>query len=467
MIIGGVHIVNAGLPLIVEGVSAGDVTQLDWRPPAFGDADAARMAVALDTELTREANQRALATVHATRPQLLRIRPAREVMPGIAEGKTLLHAGPPIEVSRMCGPMRGALIGATMFEGWATNPNDATWMLESGEIRVEPCHHHGAVGPMAGVIAPSMSVFVVSESTEFGDDSRKAFASLNEGLGKVLRFGAYDHEVLTRLQWMRDVLGPTLDKALETYGPIDVTSLIAQALSMGDEGHNRNMAATSLLTRRLAPTIAALTPLSRSIEVLDFLAQNDHFALNISMASAKLTMDSAIGIENSTLVTAMARNGVEFGLRVAGSGDEWFTTEVGPAEGLFFPGYGPADANPDLGDSAITETLGLGGFAMAASPAITQFVGGTPDDALAATRSMRRITLGPHPAFPLPPLNFAGTPSGIDLLKVLDTGVLPLINTGIAHREAGVGQIGAGIVTAPPEVFLKAIRYISAQRCEA
>jgi hypothetical protein len=263
---------------------------------------------------------------------------------------------------------------------------------------------------------------------------------------------------------MRDVLGAVLDRALVSYGPIDVTSLIGQALSMGDEGHNRNVAATSLVVRRLAPTIAQLEPNDDSVAVLNFLAGNDHFALNISMAAAKLAMDAAIGVKNSTLVTAMARNGVEFGLRVAGSGTQWFTTPVGPADGLFFPGYGPEDANPDLGDSAITETLGLGGFAMAASPAITQFVGGTPNDALAATRSMRRITLGPHPAYPLPPLNFAGTPSGIDVLKVLDTGVLPLINTGIAHKEAGVGQIGAGIVTAPSEVFLKATRFLAEMR---
>ena len=453
-------VINAGLPLIVEGVPAAQVTQLDWRPPAFGDADVARLALTLDNEVTDAANAVAIAKVHAVKPQLTRIRPAREVMPGIAEGRTLLHAGPPIEVERMCGPMRGALIGATLFEGWADNADDALRMLDSGEIAVAPCHHHGAVGPMAGVIAPSMPVLVATDL----DDGRQAFASLNEGLGKVLRFGAYDSEVITRLTWMRDVLGPVLDRTLEKYGPIDVTSLIGQALSMGDEGHNRNVAATSLLARRLAPTIAELEPNSDSVAVLAFLAGNDHFALNISMAAAKLAQNAAIGVENSTLVTAMARNGVEFGLRVAGSGTEWFTTPVGPADGLFFPGFGPEDANPDLGDSAITETLGLGGFAMAASPAITQFVGGTPNDALAATRSMRRITLGPHPAYPLPPLNFAGTPSGIDVLKVLDTGVLPLINTGIAHKEAGVGQIGAGIVTAPSEVFLKAARFLAEQR---
>lgn len=453
----GPRVINAGLPLIVEGVPADRVTQLDWRPPAFGDADVARLAVALDTERTAEANARAIALVHAVKPQLTHVRPAREVVPGIDDGRTLLHAGPPIEWERMCGPMRGALIGATLFEGWASTPDAAKAMLDAGEITLDSCHHHGAVGPMAGVLAPSMPVFVAEDL----DDGRRAFASLNEGLGKVLRFGAFDEEVITRLTWMRDVLGPVVDRALTQFGPIDITSLIGQALSMGDEGHNRNVAATSLFARRLAPTIAALEPNSEAVSVLSFLAGNDHFALNISMASAKLSMDAAIGVEHSTMVTAMARNGVEFGLRVATTGDEWFTTPVGPADGLFFPGYGPEDANPDLGDSAITETLGLGGFAMASSPAITQFVGGTPNDALDSTRSMRRITLAPHPAFPLPPLNFAGAPSGIDVLKVLDTGVLPLINTGIAHKEAGVGQIGAGIVTAPSEVFLKATRALA------
>ncbi|MGV8978367.1 MAG: DUF1116 domain-containing protein [Cellulomonas sp.] len=447
MITGGVRVLNAGLPLIVEGVPAADIIQLDWRPPAFGDAHVAEIAVSLDDEITHDANRRAIAAVHAVRPRLVAVRPAREAITGMAEGKVLLHAGPPIDFARMCGPMVGALIGASLFEGWAATPAEAEQLLRSGQVELVPCHHRGAVGPMAGVIAPSMPVLIVE------DGPRRAFASLNEGLGKVLRFGAFDEEVITRLRWMRDTLGPVLDAALEVFGPIDITSLIGQALAMGDEGHNRNVAATSLLTRRLAPTLAALP---HGIEVLEFLAGNDHFALNMSMAGAKLAMDAAIGVESSTLVTAMARNGVEFGLRVAGTGEQWFTAPVGPADGLFFPGFSIEDANPDLGDSAITETLGLGGFAMAASPAIVQFVGGTPDDALATTRSMRRITLGPHPAYMLPPLNFTGTPSGIDVLKVLETGVLPVINTGIAHREAGIGQIGAGVVTAPREVFLKA-----------
>lgn len=447
MITTGIRILNAGLPLVVEAVPPDDVVQLDWRPPAFGDVAAARAALQIDDAETHAANQRAIAAVHAVRPQLLRVRRACDEIEFLTSGRNLLHAGPPIAVDRMCGPMRGALIGATIFEGWAGNPDDAATMLDDGQISVGPCHEHAAVGPMAGVISPSMPLMVVE------DTGRKAYASLNEGLGKVLRFGAYDGEVIARLTWMRDVLGPSLDLALQAHGPIDVTSLVAQALTMGDEGHNRNLAATSLLTRRLAPVLAVQ---ANAVPVLEFLAGNDHFGLNMSMASAKLAMDAAIGVEHSTLITAMSRNGVEFGLRVAGTGTRWFTAPVGPAAGLFFPGYSIDDANPDLGDSAITETLGLGGFAMAASPAITQFVGGTPADALATTRSMRRITLAVHPAYSIPSLNFSGTPSGIDLLRVLDTGVLPVINTGIAHRDAGVGQIGAGMVTAPSQVFLAA-----------
>lgn len=454
MIFNGIQVLNVGPSLITDAVPAADKVQLDWRPPAFGDAEAADLMSRLTSAATDQANTTALARVHAVQPRWVGVRPASDVIEFLGQ-RAMMHAGPPIAWERMCAPVQGALIGATLFEGWATTAEQARTLLASGAIALAPCHEHGAVGPMAGVISPSMPGLVVTDAE---DPARRAFATLNEGLGKVLRFGAYDQSVLDRLAWLRDVAGPTLDAAITDLDGIDTSALFAQALSMGDEGHNRNVAATSLLARRLAPSLAALPDRAAAQSVLHFLAANDHFALNLSMAGAKLAMDAGAGVPGSTLVTAMARNGVEFGLRVSGTGDRWFTATVGPADGLFFPGYGPADANPDLGDSAITETLGLGGFAMAASPAITAFVGGTPADALAASRSMRRITLAPHPAFPLPALGFQGTPSGIDVLKVLRTGVLPVINTGIAHREAGIGQIGAGVVTAPSEVFLAAIR---------
>jgi hypothetical protein len=403
-----------------------------------------------------EANREALRRIQAGTARLVALRPARDVVPGLGE-RTVLHAGPPIAWERMCGPMRGAVIGACLFEGWAKTPDEATRLAESGRLAFEPCHHHRAVGPMAGVVTPSMAVYVVRNEA-FGAE---AYATINEGLGKVLRFGAYDSPVLERLRWMNRDLAPLLDEALGRAGGVDVTSLIARALTMGDECHNRNTAATSLLARALAPHVAT----ARAGDVgraLEFLGSADHFFLNIAMAACKATLDAAHGLPGSTLVTAMARNGTEFGLRVSGTGDRWFTAPAPKVQGLYFPGYGPDDANPDLGDSAITETAGLGAFALAAAPAIVQFVGGTPRLAVETTERMYEITLGEHETFRIPALDFRGTPVGIDVRRVVETSIVPVIDTGIAHRQAGVGQIGAGLAEAPMACFIQALEALVA-----
>ncbi|MFN8524585.1 MAG: DUF1116 domain-containing protein [Chloroflexota bacterium] len=458
---GGVHAINVGVAefALAPRTAGAQVTQLDWRPPAEGDRELGLLLARLEDDpsdqhgkLVKEANARALERLLAAKPTLIEIAPAAQAIPALSE-RRLLHAGPPIEWDRMCGPMRGALIGAALFEGWATDPADASSLLASGTIALEPCHHHGAVGPMAGVISPSMPVVVVENSAQ----RNRAYSNLNEGLGAVLRFGAFGPEVLERLRWQRDVLGPALASTIARSGPIDLGAITAQALQMGDECHNRNVAATSLLTRLLAPAVVRSTPPDTAAAILDCLGGNNHFYLNLSMAACKSALDAAHGIPGSTLVTAMARNGVDFGIRVSGTGDRWFTAPSTVPDGLYFPGYGPADANPDLGDSAITETFGIGGFAMAGAPAIVRFVGGTPADAAEHTRQMGRITLGSNPNYQIPSLDFTGTPTGIDLRRVLDTGVAPVINTGIAHREAGIGQIGAGIARAPMACFAQAL----------
>lgn len=451
MIPGGARVIGVGTSLVTAAVPAPDLLMLDWRPPGWGDPAVVGPLARLASPETDAANHAALQRVHDVRPQWAGVQPAAAAIPGM-DGRILLHAGPPVPWEGMCGPMQGALVGAVILEGWAGDERGARDLLGSGRVRLAPCHDHATVGPMAGVVSPSMPVLVVQ------DGPRRAFATLNEGLGRVLRFGAFDAEVQVRLAWLRDVLGPALDEVLVADGPVDLTALFAQALAMGDEGHNRNVAATSLLARRLAPSLAAS---AAGRGALAFLAGNDHFALNASMAAAKLAMDAGAGIRGSTMVTAMCRNGVEFGLRVSGTGGQWFTAPALPVDGLYFPGFGPDDANPDLGDSAITETLGLGGFAMAAAPAITRFVGGSAADALATSREMARITIGRHPVYQLPALGFVGVPSGIDVRAVVETGILPVINTGIAHRQAGVGQIGAGTVTAPPDVFLLALRVLA------
>ncbi|WP_042011370.1 DUF1116 domain-containing protein [Aeromonas fluvialis] len=435
--------------------AGGQVLHLAWQPVAEGD-DAANwtLATLLEDPRIKAANEQAMQRYLEAQPTLIGVSVASREISALNGKHRILHAGPPIDWSDMCGPMQGAIAGAIVFEGWAKDVDSAMDMAARGDIALEPCHHYQAVGPMSGIISPSMPIWVV-ENRAHGN---RAFCNFNEGLGKVLRFGANSDEVLNRLRWMGGVLAPTLAAALEQCGAIELKPLIAQALHMGDECHNRNAAASGLLFKRLAPTLARL---EHGPEVLEFIAANDHFFLNLSMAACKVMLDAAHGVPHSTMVTVMARNGVNFGIRLSGTGDRWFQAPANPVNGLFFPGYGVDDAAADLGDSAITETAGIGGFAMAASPAIVKFVGGTPADAIGHSMAMQQITLTQHPAFTLPALNFAGSAACIDARKVVDRNILPVINTGIAHKQAGVGQIGAGITTAPLACFISALSAIA------
>ncbi len=454
------HVVSAGVQLFADeiGRQGVPVEQVDWRPPAQGDAEVAATLARLWSPEVERANAEAFKRLSDAHQVWVDVRPAGEVVPGMTRD-TLLHAGPPISWERMSGPVRGAVVGALLYEGLAPDAAEAERMAARGDVRFDPCHHHQAVGPMAGVTSSSMPVFVV-ENRSAGNT---AYSTLNEGLGKVLRYGAYSDEVIERLRWMRDVLGPTLGKAVRQLPDgVDIRAIIAQALHMGDECHNRNRAASALLIKAVAPAIAGLDlPAADRERVLEFAAGNEHFFLNVGMASCKAAVDAAHGVPGSTMVTTMARNGTDFGIRVSGLGDRWFTGPADTPVGLYFAGSSADDANPDVGDSAITETAGIGGFAMAGAPAIVQFVGGTPQDALTYTRRMYEITLGESQAYTLPILNFRGTPTGIDVRLVMQTGILPQINTGIASRRAGVGQIGAGLVNPPRECFEQALRALA------
>ena len=454
-------VITVGPSLFADGIRAagGTAVAVDCAPPGDGDASVATdLSRLVNHPATEAANRTAFERYLASRPVLDGIAPARDGVPGMDEQR-ILHAGPPVAWDEMCGPMRGAVIGAILYEGWAGDAAAAETLAGSGAVAFAPCHHHHAVGPMAGIISPSMPVWRVTDGISGGT----SFCSLNEGLGRVLRFGAYDAEVLDRLTWMGETLAPVLAAGLAKLGGLDLLPLMAQALHMGDEVHNRNAAATSLFLRRIAPAILESdVTRAHATEVIAFIAGNDHFFLNISMAACKAMTSAAQGVAGSSMVTVMARNGVAFGIRVSGTGDRWFTRPAPPIDGLFFPGYSADDAAADLGDSAITETAGIGGFAMAAAPAIVQFVGGTPADALRNTREMGLITLGPNSALTLPALGFAGTPAGIDARAVLDTRIAPIINTGIAHKDPGVGQIGAGITRAPIGCFADAISALAA-----
>jgi len=446
-------VVNIGLESFRQGLNDSGVksVQAQFKPPLSTEtellAKAAKNAARVD-----RANGKALARILDAKPALVGMGVALDTIPGMKRD-LILHAGPPVTWDRMCGPMRGGIMAALMYEGMAKNPKEAERLAASGKIKYEPCHEHGAVGPMAGIISASMPVFIVKNEA----GSNYAYATQNEGLGKVLRYGAYGPEVIERLKWMEKTLFPALKAAIESLGRIDLKSMVAQALHMGDEVHNRNRAGTSLFYRAIAPAVITTCPdPETAAKVLNFVNGNDHFFLNLSMALSKASLDAGRGVKDSSVVVVMARNGTDFGVQLSGTGDRWFTGPAEVPDALYFPGYTKADANPDIGDSAITETNGLGGFAIAAAPAIVQFVGGSAADAVSYTMAMYGITAGENNIYKIPYLNFRGTPTGIDVVKVAKTGILPFIDTGVAHKDPGVGQVGAGVLSAPAEPFRKA-----------
>lgn len=427
---------------------------VDWRPPAGGNKALLQALAKLDLPQIAEANAKAIDTLLAASPFLVDYRLAKDVIPGMTP-TTILHAGPPIDWERMCGPMRGAVMGALMFEELAATPEEAAALAASGKITFSPCHEHNAVGPMAGVVSPNMVVQVFKNKTH----GNYAYCPVPEGMGgKVMRYGAYGPEVIARLKWMQSEFRDVMHAALSASDGIDTKSLQFQALHMGDEGHNRNKAGTSMFLRALFPLLLKSgLPVERLLPVVDFINGNDGYFLSISMPSSKVCLDAAHGIENSTMVTALARNGVDFGIRVSGLPGEWFTGPAQMVKGLYFPGYGDEDANPDMGDSAITETAGIGGFALSGAPAIVQLVGGSAAEGVEISRRMYEITLAENMNFSQPVLDFRGSPTGIDIRRVVETGILPVITTGSVHKKAGEGQIGAGITHPPIDCFEKAV----------
>ena len=447
------NVINIGLSSFKENIeeAGAHAVQVEWKPPAELDKKILHILSENESYIKTQ-NKKCLEKILNGAPVLIDLKPAIDVIPGMKKNM-ILHAGPPITWDRMCGPMRGAIIGALKYEGLAKSQKEAETLAASEKIEYSPCHEHNTVGPMAGIVSPSMPVFVLKNET-FGN---YAYCTMNEGLGKVLRYGAYSDEVIEKLKWMETVLYLALKRAVKELGKVDLKNIIAQALHMGDEVHNRNRAATSLLYRTIAPAVIKTNEKDVAIKVLEFINGNDHFFLNLSMPACKVTLDAARNIEGSSVVVAMTRNGTDFGLQLSGTGNQWFVGQAPIPEALFFPGYTKDDANRDIGDSSITETNGLGGFAIASSPAIVQFVGGAAKDALNYSQEMYEITTGENNMYQIPALNFRGTPTGIDVIKVMEKGILPFIDTGVAHKKPGVGQVGAGVLSAPLEPFKKAL----------
>ena len=459
------RVINVGVESFNEPLRAygAKSVQYNWKPMAGGN----KRMIHLLTELAKvegidEANERICQRFRESQPQLVDVVVAKDVIPELNRAqKTLLHAGPPITWENMQGPMRGSCIGAALFEGWAETEEEALALLEAGEVEFIPCHHCHAVGPMGGITSANMAVLVVRNLA----DDTVAYCTMNEGIGKVLRFGAYSQEVVDRLHWMADELAPVLSKALKlAHGGINLNVLIARAITQGDEFHQRNMAATLNFLKEVAPLIVRTDASEEAKErVIQFLADTDQFFLNVMMATGKAIVDYVRKDVEGSIVSTMTRNGYEFGVRVSGLGDQWFTAPVNTPVGLYFTGFTAEDGCPDNGDSSITETVGVGGMAMVAAPGVTRFVGaGGFEDALNISNEMEKICVGHNSNWSIPTWDFKGTCLGIDIRKVVATGITPIINTGIAHKKAGIGQVGAGTVRAPLACFEKALEAYAA-----
>ncbi|MCR8846379.1 DUF1116 domain-containing protein [Paenibacillus sp. SC116] len=456
--------INVGIEFFKDDMlkQHASAAHLEWKPPGGGKPELIKALDKLEnvdiSAKIEAANKVAVERILQSQPVLIGFDQAINVVPGMTK-TTILHAGPPITWDRMCGGMKGAVTGAIVFEGLAKNVEEAAEVAASGQITFSPCHEHNCVGSMAGVTSASMFMHVVENKT-YGNI---AYTNLSEQMSKILRMGANDESVIARLNWMRDVLGPMLRDAMKLSNGIDLRLMLAQALHMGDECHNRNNAGTSLLIQALTPYILETNyTTEQKREVFDFVASSDYFSGPTWMAMCKCALDAAHGIENSTIVTTMARNGVEFGIRVSGmAGNTWFTGPAQKVVGPMFAGYKPEDSGLDIGDSAITETYGIGGFAMAAAPAIVALVGGTVEEALGFSTKMKEITTAENPNVTIPLLNFSGVPTGIDIRSVVQTGIMPVINTAIAHKDAGIGMIGAGITYPPVDCFEKALLTLS------
>ena len=455
-----IQVVNIGLEgfhddLVSQSIKS---THVEWSPVAGGDPELIQLIsdIEKNRDQVDEANQKVLSIFQDAEVALVGMDIAIDVIPNM-HNKLFLHAGPPIEFSRMSGPMKGAIIGAILYEKLASSEEEAIQLAESGQLEFSPNHEYSSIAPMAGVISANMPVFVMHNRTH----DTFAYTNVNEGPGKALRFGAYNEDVISRLHWLREVLYPILKQALESSPGILWQPIVSQALQMGDDNHNRHKASTSLFMRELSKYVVGVEAEKEDVfKVLEHIEKIDMFNVNLTMAMCKTLSDAAMGIKGSTIVTVMARNGVDFGSKLAGAGDKWFTAPANVPEGLFFPGFTIEDSAPDIGDSSITETFSLGGFSLAAAPAIVQFIGGTYQDGVNITNEMYEITATEHKTFQIPMMDFRGTPTGIEITKVLKKSLPPVITTGMAHKEPGIGQVGAGVVKAPMACFSKALEYL-------
>ncbi len=401
---------------------------------------------------TVAANQAAYEQLTKADPVLVDIRTALEVVPNMTN-ETVLTSGPPMRWDEYVGGQRNAIIGGALHEGLAGSRDEAIALLDAGKIVVSSCHEHDCIGSVAGIYTASMPVFVVEDR----HGGTRAFCNFYEGPSRYrLNYGYYSEEVHQNLQHIADVISPVLADAVRLAGGLPLKPLIQRALHMGDELHSRNTAGTILFTRELFPFIVDVAR-KRPEDVkatLAFIRESDYFFLRLSMATAKATANAAHGIAGSSVVTGMTISCRDFAIRVSGLDETWFHGPHPKLQGRFFEGFTEEDVEWMGGESHHTQVIGLGAFSQAAAFGLQAYQGGSAEAMVANNLEMYRITVGEHPDFRIPYFGFRGSPVGIDVLKVVETGVVPLIDGGLAGR--GGGQIGAGVLMAPMECFTAA-----------
>ncbi len=451
----GIRVVNVGLDLLADSIrrQGHEIVTVDWRIPAAGEDQIIQVLKRLlgrHAERIDAANAEVFRRLDTASPTLNGVKTALDVLPAMTD-RTILHPGPPLEWSEFCDPLRRSVRAAAMAEGWARNPDEAEKLVASGGVALDSANHLDTVVPMATAIGPSSPLF------EVGFDNYKSYSPINQGPGKTAWFGVDEPEAVERLVWLAEVAGPILGAAIRSAGPIDVFAMVSQGLHMGDDLHMRTQATGNLLLRHLFGDLVETAP-GGLAEFARFWSANHLFFLNIAMAAAKATTTWAAEVPDSSVVVAMTRNGTTFGIRVTGAGDEWFVAPAPPVQhAMYYPGFGPETSAPDIGDSAVLELIGLGGPAAAAAPAVAAFVGGTMADARAVTEQISHISVGRSSRFTIPTLDYAGTPVGVDIRKVVELQITPSVNTGILHKTDGTGQVGAGVAVAPIDVFRDAL----------
>lgn len=456
-------VINVGLPLFENSMKsqAIPVVGTNWRIPGRGEAAVVAALARLwgpKSDLIDTANAEVISRINRGRPMLKGIERAGSVVPQMSE-RTLLHCGPAITWSEMCDPLRRSVKAAIVGEGWAVDAETAAHLVAIREVELRPANEHSTVLPMATVIGPSAPVYVVENNV----GSTSAYSSINQGAGEVQWFGVDSAAASDRLNFVRDIIGPVLSETLARAGPIDILSLVAQGVLMGDDVHLRVQATTNLFLKELLPFLIRSSH-RRTADAAGFLSRNHMMFLNVAMAAAKSLLDAAASVRNSSIVTSMARNGTAYGIRLSGMSDRWFLAGAPPVQqALYYPGFGPDVSAPDIGDSAVLELVGLGGAAAANSPAVAAILGGRMADAIDATQRMRRICAGESGRFRMPFLDNAGTPLGVDVRRVVELSITPSVSTGIIHASAGIGQIGAGVASAPLECFTEAMLDLDAR----